>query len=454
MDSKKKKVALSSVFASIALTLLKLVVGIMTGSIGIISEAAHSGLDFAAAFITYLAVRISGRPADITHHYGHGKVESFSALIETGLLVLTSIWIIYEAVHRLMAKSIEIEVTWYAFVVMIISIIVDFSRSRALKKVAVETRSQALEADALHFQSDIYSSLVVIIGLIFVSLGIKGADAIAAIGVAFLVLFASYRLGKRTIDVLIDAAPLGLTERLTEITKKIDGVVGIERLRARPAGSSYFVDIIVNVSRNLPLEQVNKINKLIEQKIQKELQEADIVIHVKPIKLEGETVVERIQAIASNHNVSIHNVSVYSSDNKKYINFDLEAGHNLSLTQAHEISEHLEKSIINELGNNVIINTHLEPVEHEDKKSKIADLKESDEIRNVIIKVKEKVKEISDIHNVSIYEVKNKPQISLHCTFKKKTSLEEAHRLSEQAEDAIREYLPKVENISIHVEPK
>ncbi len=220
-DHKKQQVALSSVLASILLTVMKLVVGLMTGSIGIISEAAHSALDFGAAALTLFAVKMSDKPADSKHHYGHAKVESVSALIETGLLVVTSVWIIYAAVERLISGTIDIEVTWYAVAVMVISIVVDFSRSRALKKVAKETNSQALEADALHFSSDILSSAVVLLGLIFVSIGIAWADAVAGIAVALLVGWAAFSLGKKTIDVLIDAAPEGLAERIEEITMTV-----------------------------------------------------------------------------------------------------------------------------------------------------------------------------------------------------------------------------------------
>lgn len=455
MDRKKKTVALSSVFASLLLTLFKLIVGVLTGSIGIISEAAHSALDFAAAFITYLAVKISGKPADITHHYGHGKVESVSALIETGLLILTSFWIVYEAMHRLIAKSVEIQVTWYAFAVMIISIVVDISRSTALKKVAKETNSQALEADALHFQSDIYSSAVVIFGLIFVSFGIKGADAIAAIGVALLVLFASYRLGKRTIDVLMDTAPEGLTEKITEITKKVEGVVSLERLRVRPAGHSIFVDMVIAISRKIPLEQVNKITKNIEENIQKLVAGADVVVHIKPIAIKGETIVERVKTLAVNHDISAHNVSFYTVKGKKFISFDLEVDDNLSLDKAHLKASHLEKAIRNELGSDVNINSHIEPIRHDEPRTTDLNAKEVEKIHQVIEKIKGKITEINEFHNISIYNVGGKIQISLHCIFKNKLSLEEAHNFSTKVESLVVESLPNmnIERVVIHVEP-
>ena len=267
---KKQQVAISSVAASLLLTALKLVVGILTGSIGIISEAAHSALDFGAASLTLFAVKMSDKPADKKHHYGHAKVESVSALIETGLLLVTSAGIIYAAIERLIGGKAEIEVTWYAFAIMLISIVIDISRSRALKKVAQETNSQALEADALHFSSDILSSAVVLVGLIFVSMGITWADAVAGIAVAILVAFAAFNLGKKTIDILIDAAPEGLSDRIEEITMTVGGVISIDRVRVKPTGPQVFIEMVVCVNRTLSVEKVQKICAEIEQKLAEE----------------------------------------------------------------------------------------------------------------------------------------------------------------------------------------
>lgn len=280
--NKKQSVALSSVFASLALTVLKLVVGLATGSVGILSEAAHSLLDLGAALLTFFAVRVGEKEADESHHYGHEKVESVSALIETGLLFLTSAWIIYEAVKRLMSGQVEIEVTWYAFAVMIFSIIVDYSRSRALNKVAKETKSQALEADALHFSSDILSSFAVIVGLAAVLLGIKGADSIAALVVAMFVIHAGYVLGKRTIEVLVDAVPAGLPEKIKNLVKKVDGVMSIKRIRVRPAGITIFIDITITVGSNLSIGKAHEISDKVEDKIRLSFPEADITVHIEP----------------------------------------------------------------------------------------------------------------------------------------------------------------------------
>lgn len=282
--NKKQSVALSSVFASLLLTILKLVVGLATGSMGILSEAAHSLLDLGAASLTFFAVGVSDKEADEHHHYGHQKVESVSALIETGLLFLTSAWIIYEAVKRLATGKIEVEATWYAFAVMIFSIVIDYSRSRALKKVAKETKSQALEADALHFSSDILSSLTVIAGLIFVSLGIMKADAFAAIGVSFFVLHAGYRLGRRTIDVLVDTMPTGLSEKINRIAKQVKGVISVKRLRIRSVGVTIFIDMTIAVKGNLAVEEAHLICDEIEREIKDLMPQADITIHSEPYK--------------------------------------------------------------------------------------------------------------------------------------------------------------------------
>lgn len=453
MDKSKKNVALSSVIASFFLTIFKLIVGITTGSIGIISEAAHSGLDLAAAFITYMAVRISGKPADLSHHYGHGKVESFSAFIETLLLILTSIWIIYEALQRLLFKSVEVEITWYAFLVMFVSIAIDITRSRALYKIAKLTHSQALEADALHFKSDIYSSSVVILGLIFLSLGVKSADAIAAMGVAIVVLKASYDLGKRTIDVLMDAAPIGLTMEVEKIAKSVDGVVGVQRTRVRPVGPSIFVDMIINVSRNSPIELVQNITKTIEQRIQKLYKEADVVIHVKPIPIGGETLIERIQTIASNHGMNAHDIHINIVEGKKIISFDIEANNNLTVLDAHKKVDHLENAIKNELGKNITINTHIEPSKFSEAKGKEVNPAELSEINRTLLQITNGLKNIQKITKTSAYRINNDLFISINCVFKNNLPLEKAHDLSSKIETLTKTKLPEVKHVLVHIEP-
>src|ERR1035437_8546574 len=198
MQKEKRRVAFLSVIAAIFITGFKLIIGLLTGSLGILSEALHSALDLVAAVITYFSVRVSDRPADREHNYGHGKVENLSALIETILLLVTCVWIIYEAINRLTSGKVHIEVTYWSYIVVISSIIIDFTRSRALSRVAKKHNSQALEADALHFSTDIWSSTVVLFGLIaFQFLHWKNADSIAALLVAIIVLYVSYQLGRK-----------------------------------------------------------------------------------------------------------------------------------------------------------------------------------------------------------------------------------------------------------------
>jgi cation diffusion facilitator family transporter len=286
-NREKEHAAITSVLAAVGLTVMKLVVGLATGSLGILSEAAHSGLDLIAAVITAVAVRIAGRPADRQHNYGHGKVEHFSALIEVLLLLVTCVWIIAEALRRLVARDYAVEATWWGFLMMAVSIAVDYNRSRQLSNVARKYNSQALEADALHFRSDIWSSAVVIVGLVLVKLGFPMGDPLAALGVACLVVVVSLRLAKRTIDALLDTAPQGLAATVQETLNSTAGVVYCPRVRARQAGGVTFVDAQVAVASDLPLEKVNSILSKAENAVRELVPGVDLVLCPVPAKLDG-----------------------------------------------------------------------------------------------------------------------------------------------------------------------
>ena len=237
MQSEKEKVALGSIAASAGLTLAKGVVGFLTGSLAILSEAAHSLIDFGATVMTYFAVRISGKPADEEHHYGHGKIESVSALAETALLFVLSGVVIWEALSRLLSnQGHAVEATIAAFAVIVVSVVVDFFRARLLYRVAGETASEALEADALHFGSDMWSSLAVLVGLGGVAFGYQWADSAAALVVAVFVCFAGWRLGRRTIDTLTDTAPAGSAAAVRRVAARVSGVVAVDSVRVRPVG--------------------------------------------------------------------------------------------------------------------------------------------------------------------------------------------------------------------------
>jgi cation diffusion facilitator family transporter len=292
-QKEKNKAAGTSVLAAVGLTVFKLIVGTVTNSLGILAEAAHSGLDLAAALMTWFAVRISGRPADKEHQFGHGKVENLSALFETLLLLLTSAWIIYEAVQRLFYKTEEVEISIWSFVVMATSIVVDINRSRMLYKAARKHNSQALEADALHFSTDIWSSSVVIIGLIGVTVArfVSGlswmvqADAIAAMVVAVIVIYVSGELGWRTIQALLDAAPKGKRDQIVKTVEALDGVADCHAVRIRPSGASWFVDLHVTMDGERTLNESHSITEIIEKEIHKILPGSDATVHVEPLEM-------------------------------------------------------------------------------------------------------------------------------------------------------------------------
>lgn len=280
----KKWVALTSIVAAIAITSVKLIVGIQTNSLGILSEAAHSAMDLMAAIVTLFAVKYSDIPADEKHHYGHGKIENVSALFETMLLVITCVWIFYEATKRLLAKQAEIDANFWAFGVILFSIIIDINRVRALKRVAKKYNSQALEADALHFSSDVWSSVVVLIGLIFVRLGYYWMDAIAAMMVAVLVLVACYRLGKRAIDALLDISlPKDELEWLHNYFAKLQSPVnGYHGLRTRMSGSIRYIDVDLEVNQSMSIEDAHNLAEKVMSVILIKFPEAKIHIHTDP----------------------------------------------------------------------------------------------------------------------------------------------------------------------------
>ncbi|MCX6267392.1 MAG: cation diffusion facilitator family transporter [Bacteroidetes bacterium] len=282
MEIEKKRVAGVSVIAAFFLTGFKLVVGLLTGSLGLLSEALHSGLDLVAAIITYFSVRISDKPPDKNHHYGHGKIENFSALIETFLLLITCAWIIYEAVHRLVSGDTRIEVNMFSYFVVLTSIAIDIARSRALYRVARKYNSQALEADALHFSTDIWSSAVVLLGLIMAQFGWFFADSVSALAVAFIVLGVSWRLGKRAADVLLDRSPAPLVSQLELVLNQAQGILRYHDLKVRTSGAENFIEVTIHVQPGLALEQAHAISHLVEKQITHAIPRSFVHVHIEP----------------------------------------------------------------------------------------------------------------------------------------------------------------------------
>jgi cation diffusion facilitator family transporter len=294
-QTEKRAAALSSVVAAVGLTSFKIIIGLLTNSLGILAEAAHSALDLVAALMTFFAVRISDKPPDREHNFGHGKVENLSALFETLLLLATSAWIINEAVKRLVFKNVEVEVSIWSFIVMGTSIAVDYTRSRILYRAAKKYNSQALEADALHFSTDIWSSSVVILGLIGVTVArfvpgltwMSEADAVAACIVALIVIYVSGELGYRTIQALLDAAPKGMTEQIISKVQNMKGVNDCHAVRIRPSGAHWFVDLHVTMDGNLTLKESHAMTEKIEREVQIILPQSDVTVHVEPLEMAG-----------------------------------------------------------------------------------------------------------------------------------------------------------------------
>jgi cation diffusion facilitator family transporter len=280
----KKNVAIVSVFAAMFITIFKFIIGVLTGSLGIISEALHSGLDLIAAIITFFSVKISDIPADDDHNFGHGKVENLSALIETVLLLITCVWIIHEASHRLITGRVGIEVNIWSYIVVITSIIVDYSRSKALYKVARAHNSQALEADALHFSTDIWSSTVVLIGLICANFGIFIADSIAALVVAFIVIIVSFQLGKRSIDALLDRTPKTVLGKIDSILSGIPEITNYHDVKVRMAGADTFIELNIHVKPKLTIEQSHEISHGVEKKLCSVIKRCEVHVHAEPEK--------------------------------------------------------------------------------------------------------------------------------------------------------------------------
>jgi cation diffusion facilitator family transporter len=284
-NQEKRSVALFSVFAAIFITLFKLAIGIMTRSLGILSEALHSGLDLIAAVITYFSVRVSDKPPDEDHNYGHGKIENLSALFETFLLLITCVWIIYEAVSRLTTGDVHIKVTIWSYIVMSSSIAIDFTRSRALYKAAKKHNSQALEADALHFSTDIWSSSVVLLGLICANFGFFYADSVAALVVAMIVILVCYKLGKRAVDILLDKSPQDTIKKINEALSGMNQITDFHDLKVRTAGADIFIEMNIHVNPELSIADAHEITHNVEEYIKKQIGKCEIHIHTEPEKI-------------------------------------------------------------------------------------------------------------------------------------------------------------------------
>jgi cation diffusion facilitator family transporter len=458
MQAEKRSVAGNSVLVAIAITTLKIVVGITTGSLGILSEAAHSGLDLIAAIITFFSVRVSDKPADADHQYGHGKVENFSAFIETGLLLLTCVWIIYEAIKRLFFRHVEIEPSAWAFAVMGLSIGVDLWRSRALGRIAEKYDSQALEADALHFSTDVWSSSVVILGLLLVMMGralhvdwLRDADPVAALVVAGIVVHVSWRLARKTIDALLDAAPAGVRSKIIDAVRRVQGVIEVDRVRIRRAGNRYFADVSVGLARTVTFQHSGQVAASVTDAVHRVLPDADVTVNSIPRADRTENIFDQIRAVATRHNLNVHDVSVQDLHGRLHVEQHLELDERLSLKDAHDRVTALEAEMREEVPEISSILTHIE--------SEPATIEPGDEIvRDAALERRLKAiaaefPEVLDMHEIEIKRVRGRLYVSCHCTLADDLPLSRVHDIQTDLEIRFKQDAPELFRVLIHPEP-
>jgi cation diffusion facilitator family transporter len=458
----KKRAALLSVGSAVLLVSLKAFLVIRTGSLGVLSEALHSGLDLLAAVITFLSVRVSDEPADERHPYGHGKFENFSAFVETALLLLTALYIIYEAFDRLFFHSVHIQPSVTAILVLLVALAIDITRARALKHVAQKYSSDALEADALHFSTDVWSTIVVISGIGLVWAGetwnlpwLAYADALAGLAVAAIILWVGSQLGKRTLDALLDVAPKGLQQEIAMAVGRMDGVLDVDRVRVRRAGNRHFVDATVSVARTASLEQVHALSDAIEKRIG-EIVPSDVMVHAEPRAPQGEHLFEAIRAVAQRMGLAIHDVTALQHAGQLFIELHLEVDENLSLRDAHRQATELEEGIRKLRDGSTDVNIHIEPLGRHiaTPDAGAGEMKQlSRAIEDFLNTLPSEFDELVNCHDVRVRQVEHHILASCHCTMRGALPITQVHDVTAALEDRVKEKFPQIYRVTIHPEP-
>ncbi len=461
-EAEKQGAATSSVLAAVFLTVIKIVVGLLSGSLGMMAEAAHSALDLVAAVVTFLAVRVSDRPADEDHTYGHGKIENFSALIEAFLLVVTCIWIVYEAIDRIFLNPHDVDASIWTFITMGLSVVVNTYWAKMLYAAGRKHQSQALEADALHHATDVWSSWVVLAGLAVVWIGhnffpaydevLGKADALAGIGVAGIILFVTYDLGKSTIDVLLDRAPAGIPPKITQAAAEVAGVLEVVQVRVRRSGPSVFVDMTIAVDRNLSFENTHAVADAVAGRVRELAPGADVVVHTDPRENERESIAVRCRAVAARHDVAVHNISVQDSAGRLYVDLHLEVDDHLSLRQAHAITKRLEGDLRSENPAIARVNTHIE--------SRGTGIGNGEDVTALeaalstgILDTANQVMGAACCHDVRIRQQGAKLAASLHCAFDAEMPILQVHEQCTHVEMRLLAAFPALDRVLVHAEP-
>ena len=458
----KKRAALFSVGSATLLVSLKAFLVARTGSLGVLSEALHSGLDLIAAIITFLSVRMSDRPADETHPYGHGKFENFSAFVETGLLALTALYIIYEAFDRLFFRSVHIQPSVMAILVLLSALAIDLTRARALRHAARKYSSEALEADALHFSTDVWSTIVVIAGIGLVWAGetwslpwLIYADALAGLAVAAVILWVGSQLGRRTLDALLDAAPKGLQQEIARALERMEGVLDVERVRVRRAGNRHFVDATVSVPRTASLEQVHTLSDAIEKRIG-EIVPSDVMVHVEPRAPAGEHLFEAIRAAAQRMGLAIHEVQASQQDGRLFIELHLEVDENLTLREAHRQASELEDNVRELRDGATDVNIHIEPLGRHiaTPDAGVGEMNQlAKDIEAFLNRLPSEFDEFVNCHDVRVRQVEHHILVSCHCTMRSELPITQVHDVTAALEDRVKEKFQQIYRVTIHPEP-
>ncbi|MBB4197355.1 cation diffusion facilitator family transporter [Rhodoblastus sphagnicola] len=449
----KEQVALSSIAVSALMTLGKVAAGLVSGSLALLSEAAHNAIDTGATILTYFAVREANKPADETHHYGHGKYESLSALVVTGLLVGLSVYVLFTAIGRLREGGELIDASWWAFGVLGASIVADSFRFVALNAVAKKTGSHALAADAMHFASDLIASVLVLLGLIANSYGFKQGDALGALGVAAFIGYAGFRLGGETIATLVDRAPEGLADRLRAEIGRVPGVVAVANIKLRPNGPKIFGEIFIDVARALPLERVAEIEAAVRACVAEVSPETEATVAASPRALDDETLAERLVMIAARKKLAVHHIFVHHLGDRDCIAFDLEVDGALTTGEAHAIATALEDDIRAEIGTEIEVESHIEPLHGHTLAGRDADPATLATITAALKAAAAGNVGVADIHDVRARVTGEGLVVNFHAHVWPNFSVTAAHEALEEIERALREKMPHLLRVVGHAEP-
>jgi len=454
-------VAGTSMAAAVLLIGMKLGVGLWSNSLGLLADAGHSMLDLAASGFTLWAIRASSKPADREHTYGHGKYENLSAFFQTMLLLAACAWIVYEACARLFFRAeAHVDANVWAFLVVLISIAVDLSRSRALKRTAIKHSSQALEADALHFSTDVWSSCVVLLGLAALKIGewfdlpwLAHADAVAALGVAAIIVSVSLKLGKKSVGDLLDGVPRGLHDQLASAVQTVPGVEELIRLRLRRGGPDYFADATISVGRGAAFEQAHDIADWVESALREVLPRADIVVHVEPIDRGGEDITDKIRLSAARRGLGAHGIRIYEQPDGRRVELHLEVSDSLLLEEAHDLATDFERELRETLpGVNSVV-THIEPAGDRAATVRCRPAGKLDPRKVIDDFLAEHPLPIKP-HDVRVQQAGGELDVSFHCGLQPDMSITDAHELTVQLEEYLRARMPGLGRIIIHAEPE